>query len=811
MSSYLSSEIYTLDEDLVRTAPGKPPVIPLFSKRHYGPGAHPGTGTDQSVHAGGREGAGNGKPKAKFWSGKDRNYDQVYDKRADRIINEALQKIIDRTDIKVGYVAFTDRPSIFMDKFMRSEKEKAKAAEYFEARVESIRAGYSNRTVFINTKNLEDVPDEQYLYIITHEIGHHYGRFFRPVGESFPTPRNSGGYKGEIAAAGYGIVEEFQNREYIADLFAAYVTGSEGNYAFGREALDFRPLKPDEISDMNTLIDQFKRQYDLVGRARGETVLVFFERAGEVVEYSASDVVDLDEDEEGIVIVERGGPGSGHYDHDGRPGEVGGSLPSGDAPSWSAGRHIAVDGYVLWNGKYGELVDQWALEVDGEMATNFHEHPDNAVAEFEQSQIEAEAQRAKSEKRRKALDRLLAPDSPTEDDLRAVHRYEHITKSNAVGLMRELGLRWTDATNIFKKLPSAGVNKYGSSYVRVEDVISSVREFLEIVERGGPGSGYHDPHYGRPGEVGGSLPREAGAGVSMEGITYQAKAGDQEYESLEEAYEAGQGWIELTDAERNLWALIVADHPKRELDAGYTIDEIDLEREIQIALDVYDHFLEVLSDPDNATAMAAMDRHGQFILNGVAQWLEEKGEAGRGRRPSLNILITNNNDRVGAGSSSVNSRSAKVFWQPLTLDVEKWAIESGGMAAAVHPVYVLTHELHHGFGSGSELDVFSEVVAFDYMIRHPETMGPATEKSMLSDIARTVHGAARRASGEFKDFTLQDRAAAGWLYSRHKDYLETIWAERMSDEPTNRSYGWYGETYRDKLERWAKEYGNEPD
>lgn len=37
-----------------------------------------------------------------------------------------------------------------------------------------------------------------------------------------------------------------------------------------------------------------------------------------------------------VVAVERGGPGSGHHDHAGRPGEVGGSAPSGKSPAKGA-------------------------------------------------------------------------------------------------------------------------------------------------------------------------------------------------------------------------------------------------------------------------------------------------------------------------------------------------------------------------------------------------------------------------------------------------------------------------------------------
>jgi hypothetical protein len=57
--------------------------------------------------------------------------------------------------------------------------------------------------------------------------------------------------------------------------------------------------------------------------------------------------------------VERGGPGSGHFEHAGRPGEVGGSLPSGEsAPEISEIKIDPVEGH------FEDYLDHWGLKTD---------------------------------------------------------------------------------------------------------------------------------------------------------------------------------------------------------------------------------------------------------------------------------------------------------------------------------------------------------------------------------------------------------------------------------------------------------------
>lgn len=346
-------------------------------------------------------------------------------------------------------------------------------------------------------------------------------------------------------------------------------------------------------------------------------------------------------------------------------------------------------------------------------------------------------------------------------------------------------------------------------------------------QRGGPGSG-HFGHAGRPGEVGGSLPsgRKSGALPSLENIRWQVRRGGKvvTFDSLAEALMAGEGRIEITDDERALWASVVTAWEDGTLEGGYSPGEIEVEIEIQRVLDVYDHMVAILSDPDNEAMILGTDRDGDSMLDVTERWikrlqdLREQGEVDRltlRRAPGMNIIITNNPERVGAGSSSMGSLSAKVFWEPTTLDpAKRHTSTGGGFNFGISPIYVLIHELHHGFGSGTELDAISDVIAADYYMSRPETFTPAIERNMLDTLNGRVFGASRRASGAHREFILQDRAAMGWLYSRNRDYFDRVFSEvreyaESGDPPTERARGWTWQVDQTetRLQRWAREYG----
>lgn len=76
----------------------------------------------------------------------------------------------------------------------------------------------------------------------------------------------------------------------------------------------------------------------------------------------------------------------------------------------------------------------------------------------------------------------------------------------------------------------------------------------------------------------------------------------------------------------------------------------------------------------------------------------------------VNIIMTA--DRGNAGAGSGGPRSAKVFWTPYSLkNREERLGDVYAHSLGVDPIYVLSHELHHAYGHGSELDNASDVAA----------------------------------------------------------------------------------------------------
>lgn len=229
-------------------------------------------------------------------------------------------------------------------------------------------------------------------------------------------------------------------------------------------------------------------------------------------------------------IVERGGPGSGHAGHKGRPGEVGGSLPG-----WAGKKAVEIDGLTVVTGKFALNETRWAVVGDqGEMASRWSETPEKAVEDFRatsQMREEHAAERRETESIRVSLvSHFQSTGEVNKEFLRQLESREKLRENQAVGFLREeFGLRWTDANKIVKKTPAAGLTSGGIKLVDLERIVrDALTEFPPVFEvkgvfrritirnPGGEGSGHHG-HEGRPGKVGGSKPgKGGGAGAATE-------------------------------------------------------------------------------------------------------------------------------------------------------------------------------------------------------------------------------------------------------------------------------------------------------
>ena len=199
----------------------------------------------------------------------------------------------------------------------------------------------------------------------------------------------------------------------------------------------------------------------------------------------ANDLIDMSEVEVTVrgplrrIFIEKGGAGSGHHGHAGRPGEVGGSLPGqgGRGPTGVSGSKDIGPFTVIENNEHAKSATSTVLESfgisHGDMKSRF-------IAG--------------------------APDSET-GGVHSVHVQgvdwqawlkagpKKVTGNFPMGIM---------FNPYFVNVPE-GTTIMGLGGSQIEDSLPSPEERWEAVERGGPGSGHHG-HAGRPGEKGGSAP-----------------------------------------------------------------------------------------------------------------------------------------------------------------------------------------------------------------------------------------------------------------------------------------------------------------
>jgi len=349
------------------------------------------------------------------------------------------------------------------------------------------------------------------------------------------------------------------------------------------------------------------------------------------------------------------------------------------------------------------------------------------------------------------------------------------------------------------------------------------------VERGGPGSG-HFGHAGRPGEVGGSLPsgevaEEARPSRAMgdwgEGTRFKAKPRGafeyQSYGSYQEAAEASAHDVMVEDPTRGLYFITIV----QGADYSGLPEGVDYEAETRRCLDVYDHLDSILRDPANANWLATSDRDGAWMRDRALRYAAEVAEPGtiwRDRpRMGMNIVYTNNHESAGAGSAG--DWGGKVFWVPTTIPFEESALaETTSFAFGCSPVYVTIHELHHAWGSGSELDVFSTVVAADYYLNHPDLLSEGVERAMVHDLGAEYWTGTQRASGHLAEGRLESRRAMGWFYSRHSDYVNAIFARRAADVASGTdnydriaNEWWDNQGAQERLTQWATTWNRPPE
>jgi hypothetical protein len=251
------------------------------------------------------------------------------------------------------------------------------------------------------------------------------------------------------------------------------------------------------------------------------------------------------------VVVERGGPGSGHFGHEGRPGEVGGSKPSkdeaGDPPAvgkrWPDEFRSRVTEAIedefspvapeelrdeVRHGPFWMLPDGRLVKVNQhlDLVAGLDKHipngPFSAMNLYRQGfvrglfnphgsrnkpilmfELNTEAMRSPI---RKALNTVYWTASDSKEGPPVIY-LDYLDMQDRYGTITNAP--WSDVgvgeiEDINRKL-GFRIDKSDQRSI-LEQIFTMVSQ---LVRRGGPGSGHHG-HLGRPGKVGGSLPRAAG-------------------------------------------------------------------------------------------------------------------------------------------------------------------------------------------------------------------------------------------------------------------------------------------------------------
>ena len=211
-------------------------------------------------------------------------------------------------------------------------------------------------------------------------------------------------------------------------------------------------------------------------------------------------------------VITRGGPGSGHHGHAGRPSKVGGSLPGRGNTKTFVSDFIEQHNNVIRN----PISPAFVAIFDDE----------GVIANIEMTPI----------KKAIRIDSIFVPMKKRGQGLGTV------AMKLLMGFAIEKGITLIGSPKPFGQNPPLGEKALIKWYQRLGFELDNgeitfnpfnaiKRHSLPVTLRGGPGSGHHG-HKGRPGERGGSLPGKGG-GKKHVGLT-SARPGREAPEIIKE-------------------------------------------------------------------------------------------------------------------------------------------------------------------------------------------------------------------------------------------------------------------------------------
>lgn len=274
--------------------------------------------------------------------------------------------------------------------------------------------------------------------------------------------------------------------------------------------------------------------------------------------------------------------------------------------------------------------------------------------------------------------------------------------------------------------------------------------------KGGVGSGNFG-HAGRPGKVGGSAPNPVAAGKHK-------MTGEMKEKVYSDGTRSGHEYVEDTK-KFYLWMTTRG--------GDIQIDQFDPAQEYDKIMGTLDYVRSVISS-----------KEGKKLAKGCDEYLysdPKELDAANQMRVSMNIIFTAQDKDIGAGSGGL--RSARVFWLPYSNAEGKRAGVSEGFpigSLGIDGTFVLVHELHHAFGSDSELDAWSTAVAIG---RHYEMGNKLMTRAVDYEVTTMIYHARSTSRKKYMPKIRREaRATFVFLKTRHPKQLRESFVRYYSSE-----------------------------
>jgi len=189
--------------------------------------------------------------------------------------------------------------------------------------------------------------------------------------------------------------------------------------------------------------------------------------------------------ESNMIIRFKGGPGSGNFNHAGRPGKIGGSYAAdkggagygsvSSKPLWAGSEEVTEEGFTVRNGRFA-AANKWSVDEEGNQGP-LADSPAEAVKAFMKLQGESSHNQRVQESWNKAIESIKKGSYSKEDFDALTGHKPNIVKTRALSIARAYGMRATDAerfVNIVKRKHSEGFTASGYELINAKGFLAEL-------------------------------------------------------------------------------------------------------------------------------------------------------------------------------------------------------------------------------------------------------------------------------------------------------------------------------------------------